>query len=148
MRKLILLVCGVTMMMCFLSSCDPHTGRRPINYPNTRWVSENPDMFFEVGEDIVGRQAVYAQITINGEIVEIMCSFEVSGALVYFSDPSGFDSETGFPLEGINSNDVELFRGLCKFGSKKLVVTIDKNEKGFLDDSITEIVFIREDLNE
>jgi len=50
-----------------LSSCgvDFYHGRRPVDYPNTRWVSQEPDMFFEVGA------SDYAQIIIDGDIIKI-----------------------------------------------------------------------------
>ena len=35
------------LMMCF--SCIPFNGERPIDYPNTRWVSEIPSIYFDIG---------------------------------------------------------------------------------------------------
>ena len=155
MKRLALVLNCVIVMMLLLSSCDPQTGRRPTNYPNTRWVSQDPDMYFVVGglrnTDHRGTphaDVTYAQIVIDGEIVEIACRFATSGSQIAFYEPSGFDPETGVQLAGIKTMDIILFIGLCKFRPDFIEVTITHNDKGFLDDSITEIVFIREDLDE
>ena len=141
MKKRIIFVSIVFLM--FLTSCDPFTGQRPLDYPNTRWVAENPDMYFEVGDE---RNVTYCQITIDGEPSEIICSFHISGKQVNFYDLSARILPTEeHPYEGLIGNKV-LFTGLCEFSPKKLIVRILDNEKGFLDDSIEEIVFIREDM--
>jgi hypothetical protein len=150
--KIVVYILAVILVLTLLTSCDPFTGQRPYNYPNTRWVSEDPDMFFVVGEEQFTNQwgsfadVTHAQITKDGEVIELICSFAVSGALVLFYDVSGFDSETGKLIHAGSTSDITLFTGLCKFGPDKLVVTIRNNDKGFLDDSITEIVFVREDI--
>ena len=155
MKRLALVLHCVIVVMLLSSSCDVLTGRRPTNYPNTRWVSQDPDMYFVVGglrnTDHMGvshADVTYAQIVIDGEMIELRCWFAVSGSQIGFDDPSKLDPETGRSLKGLTSSDVQLFLGLCKFGPNEMVVTITHNDKGFLDDSITEIVFIREDLNE
>ena len=149
MKKCLFLIPCTILLMVLLSNCTPYPSiYRPVNYPNTRWVSMNPDIFFEIGEDKLSNgRAKYSQITVNGEVVELMCSFGQFGSHVTFSDPVGFDPETGLILHGFLTNDVTLLRGLCKFEPDRLVVTIEKNDKGILDNSITEIVFIREDIN-
>jgi hypothetical protein len=147
--KIVVYIFAVILALTLLTSCDPFTGQRPTNYPNTRWVSEDPDMFFVVGEEQSVNQwgsharVTHAQITKEGEVIELICRFAVSGALVLFYDVSARNIETG----AIRGSEL-LFSGLCKFGSDKLVVTIRNNDKGFLDDSITEIVFVREDIEE
>ena len=127
-------------------------GRRPINHPNTRWVSQEPSMFFEIGEKVRDGQfgpeaeVVNAQIVIDGGIIELVVRFDDFGAGVVFYEPSVFDPETGRLPPGVRSIDVRLFSGWAvRFRSYMLVVRITNNERGFLCDSIEEIVFIRED---
>ena len=62
------------VIVCFLIiivtvACDPFSGSRPTNYPNDRWVSEDPDMYFEVGPNDSGR-VKYAQIVFVREDIE------------------------------------------------------------------------------
>ena len=141
-KTLLIFICVIVTMLLF-SSCDPFAGRRPVDFPNTRWSSENPDMYFDVGEN---RKITHTQIVMNGEVIELICWFAVSGAQIGFDDPSGYDPETGYHKAGVHANDIILFTGLCRFGRDRIVVTVTDNKRGFLDDSITEIVFVREDL--
>ena len=142
-------------MTSLLTGCvDLFSGRRPINYPNTRWVSQDPDMFFIVGEgkkvtdwsEAILAEVIYAQITIDGEVNEVFLGFDETGAGMFVYDLSVYDPETGWFIEGGLNLDAKLFSGLCKFSPNRLIVTITRNDKGFLDDSITEIIFIREDI--
>ena len=150
-RILLLIICMVFVSSCFV---DFYMGKRPENYPNTRWVSENPDMYFEIGENINAERPnaavigafVYSQIVIDGEIIELRIAFG-TGSDFFAYNPAGFDTVTGYALKGHLTNDYFLFGGLCKFSPNRLVVTIDRNDKGFLDESITEIIFIREDID-
>ena len=146
MRKLILLICGM-MTVLLLSSCTPLPSKHhPVTNPNTRWVSENPDMFFEVGDfaevgDLTAK-VTYAQIIVDDKVIELILNFSYSGKSVFV-----YDTSARLPSGAIKGGEL-LFRGLCKSSVNKLIFTIDLNEKGFLDDSITEIVFVREELNE
>jgi hypothetical protein len=130
--------------MVILSSCgvDFYSGKRPSDFPNTRWVSIDPDMFFEVNmkyAELTGSKT-YGEINIDGVITEIAVSFDY-GTGVGFRDISYYEGK------GINSY-AWLFWGRGKFSKDKLVVTITDNSRGFLDDSITEIIFIREDMDD
>jgi len=148
MRKVILYILIISVFVSLLTGCDPNTGRRPMDFPNTRWVSKNPDMFFEVPptQDEAYRGPLHGGIIKDGETFELMIAFMWPGALVSFNDSSGFDLETRSLLPGINEINVRLFTGICTFGRNRLVVEIDNNDKGFLDDSVIRIVFRREDI--
>jgi hypothetical protein len=141
-KRWVLIVCAVITFL-LPAGCDPFHGRRPIDYPNTRWVAENPELFFEVGTD---NNVTYAQIITDDEEIELLCNFGISGALIFFYPLSALMPPTEAHPYGIIRGADMLFSGLCKFGKSKLIVTINNNDKGFLDDSITEIVFIREDI--
>jgi len=145
MRTKIYISCTL-LLICFATACyiDVNEGKRPIDYPNTRWVSESPDMYFEVGNSWL---ETYAQIIVDNEVVELKVVFAEPGALVFFDDPLGYDSDTGEPLVIAQRGEATLFSGLCRFRPDSIVVYSIRNDKGFLDDSIKEIVFIREDID-
>ena len=136
---------SIALTIALLTGCvDFYTGKRPIDYPNTRWVSENPDMYFEVGNSV---SVEYAQIMMHGEVIELICGFD-HGVGITFYDVSAF-----IPADPSNPNDIDgvrfegwLFMGLCEFSKDKLVAKITNNGKGFLDKSIKEITFLREDI--
>jgi len=137
-RFIILLV-----LLLFSTGCNIFYYGRPTDYTNTRWVSESPDMFFEVGDS---HTVVYTQIIIDNEIFILKTGFDHS-IIVTFEDASGFDFETGQLLPGLSNDDTLLFYGRGRFSPTKLVLHSIWNDKGFLDDSIKEIVFIREDID-
>ena len=142
-KHLILILC---LIIPLLSSCDPYPSKHhPITNPNTRWVSENPNMFFEIDDfanpgDLIAKVS-YAQIIKDDEVIELILSFDYSGGSVIANELSA-----RLPDGGILGGNA-LFQGLCKSSAKKLVVTIERNDRGFLDESIKEITFVREDLN-
>jgi len=148
MKKLIVCVLNILVLLVFFTGCDPFAGATPDNYPNTRWVSENPDMYFEVGRDRTlfeqysTADITYAQIIIDGEVIEMQVSFG-PGGFIQVTDMS-YDVQTGMRFDNNGFCEVLLFRGLCRFSPDSLTVyDIDKHRPGFLDGSIEEIVFIR-----
>ena len=133
MKRVILCVIIVLIGMSLLSSCDRYYGRRPNDYDNTKWVSSEPDIWFTVQD-----RKCAGEITIDGVAAEIWVMFDF-GHRVSFSPPRTPENE-------LNYYNYFLFDGTCKFSKDKLIVTIDRNRKRFLDDTIKEIIFVREDM--
>jgi len=139
MKKQIIIIC-IIIFIASLSSCfvDFNSGKRPTDYKNTKWVSDDPEMYFIVR---INHKVEYSQIIINDDVIELLCNFDYGGG-IYFHCPRY--NEEGY-LEITNLSDL-LFSGICIFSKDKLIVKIKKNND-FLDDSIKEIIFIREDIN-
>jgi len=132
---MIILLAGIIMLS---SGCDPFAGVRPINFPNTRWVSNEPDIFFEV--DGIGR-ITYAQMTVDGEIIEMDVFMRAGdGSIVSFILPP--TSENRY-----NHSERMLFIGAARFGEHRMILRIINNYQDLLDDSISEIIFVREDID-
>ena len=145
MKKIIIYFLAMIFFFAFITSCDPNFNRMPTNYPNTRWVSQEPDMFFEIKSPRANfYTASYAQIIIDGEVVELRVVFAQSQMFV--DDPAGYDPDTGQLLSGLNTSDVHLFTGTGRFNPDRVVIRITHNPRGFLDDSIEQIIFYREDI--
>jgi hypothetical protein len=142
MKKTILFMLCAVMAVAFLSGCDPISKQLPANYPNTRWVSEDPDMFFIPGK--LGETS-YAQIIINGEVVELL-AWMGNGAGMDFYDATMCDMETKRLLPEYSGTEALLFSGLGIFRRGRVIMNVTNNPKGFLDESITTIIFIREDI--
>ena len=156
MKRLIVCIFAILVLQMLFAGCDRYLYVRPDNYPNTRWVSENPDMYFEVGRGPIA-DVTYAQIIIDGEVIEMKVGFDVSNArVIYVSDPSYYDVEpelTGGVYSGSDPlfSQYQIFRGLYKFRpdpDRLIVYDIQRDREGFLDDSIEEIVFIRENIKQ
>jgi len=136
----ILIAAILALTGIMISSCvDLFGGIRPEDFPDTKWVAQNPNMFFEVGQ--VG--IVYAQINdpVRGAI-EIGVSMGPSGRGVSFSAMSTIEDR----LSNTNFSE-RTFRGLADFSEEKMVVRIThNNSEGLLSEEVSEIVFIREEL--
>lgn len=39
------------LTVCMLCGCDPYFGKRPTDYPSSKWVCEDPDICFSISED-------------------------------------------------------------------------------------------------
>jgi hypothetical protein len=134
MKKIILLLIPI---IC-LSGCniDYYAHKRPYAYPNTRWVSKNPDIHFEIGEDegydIVGK------IKIDSKTTQIVVSFN-HGKTVYFINPD---------LDGAGYfDDSVIISGYCKFSKTKLIVKVNKEKDTVFFGQYDEFVFTKEPLN-
>jgi hypothetical protein len=78
MKKIALALILLTVATLLSCSFDLSAGKRPTDQLNTRWVSTDPDIYFEVSdkyEDITGSWT-YGQINIDGVITEIMVGFD------------------------------------------------------------------------
>ena len=134
MKKIIICLLLVMFFIAFISACDPNADRMPISYPNTRWVSEYPDMFFEIKSPRANfYTASYAQIIIDGEIIELIVGFRHSQMFVH-------------DIDADLVRDPSIFSGSGRFSPYRVIIRITRNPNGFLDDSIEEIIFYREDI--
>lgn len=144
-----LAVIFLSLVLCTACGVDFYAGKRPTNYENTKWVCNDPDMFFEVNEkygEITG-SSTYGQINIDGAITEIAVSFNF-GTAAKFRPISSYKTrvlEDG-TVESYIAGNEWLFWGECRFSKNKLIVNVTDNSKGFLDDSIKTLTFIREDV--
>ena len=138
MKKVLILVL-ITGIWLSLSGCNRDSiNYAPLNHENTRWVSKNPDIFFEVSEEFgeLTGSRTYGQISIDGEITEIV---------VYFNHGIGIYG-TGMYVDELlpGGNRERLFSGMGKYYPGELVMNKINNEKGFLDKSIKKITFFME----
>ena len=125
----------VLIFALLLNSCMyVPNGEYPFDYPAAMWVSEEPDIWFEV-TDTTGRSDAKGELTIGDEVYEIVMSFSYSYSVVVIN---GYDSV-------YSDKRNWLFRGRCKFGAEKLIVKIDKDEKfpDIFNGEVDEITFIR-----
>ena len=139
MKRIVILSTLILTALILLSSCiDFYHGKRPIDYENTLWISSEADTWFAVHDRRDG--CGIGEMIIDGEITEIEVWFDF-GASVNFMLPNYTNNLSDFW-------DYCLFRGQCKFSKDKLIVEIFNNRNGFLDDTIKEITFVREDMED
>jgi hypothetical protein len=136
MKKSVALVLSLIILM-LLSSCtvDFNRDRWPVAYPNTKWVSTNPDMYFEVKENIDNGNI--GEMRINKKVIPIKLVFD-HGRGVYIVNNDVF-------IKTNSTYDSNLISGSCKFSRTKFIVNIDKISKDIsIDPSIKEIIFNRQ----
>ena len=126
------------LLVTLLQSCTMiPDGAVPTDHDKTKWVAQEIDMYFEVDDKYipVNYTNTYGEVTQN-DITTSFCVLFDYGSLVVF--------RSFIPGNPESSSELDLFKGTCKFGEKKLVVDVREND--FLDSSIKQITFIREDL--
>lgn len=127
-------------------SCVVHDTERPFNYPPTKWISDTPDVSFRVSDENynerVGDTSKYildGNLNLDGESIELDVYFN-PGSYAYFFDKNN-SSHLGIGDDG--KFDYLLFKGDCKFGPEKLVVTIDKKTDKAFGGKFSKITFER-----
>lgn len=140
------IVCAVAF---FLSPSETYAlygaGKRPTDFPMTRWVCEEADMYFDVpaeyspividGVDTFDT-CMYGAITVNGQYYGVRVNFGY-GSEVFFDSSDTFE-------------DQPYTMGACDFSTEKLVVTIDKERDGFepMKGRFDTLTFIRQPVDE
>lgn len=131
--KRIILVLAVFLSVSIpLCSCyDKYAGKRPFEYPNTRWESQDPYVWFEVSED--GNEPCFGQVQLqDGTIYEVQVSFDFTNGI----DFHVYDGDTGKMLY--------YHTGTTEFGNPKFTVML---EYGTLFSKEYEtITFVRTDI--
>ena len=94
MKKACIFLALLMVLVCNMCACDYMAETLPTAYPETRWVSENPYMWFEVeseGEGSYHRRG-YGCIDLykNGDAINIMVGFELGGHMnIYVEQDDG-----------------------------------------------------------
>jgi len=149
MKKVTALVL-MSLLTVFLSSCDPYFDLKPPAHPNSRWVSEDPDIFFVV-EKIYYQSEKY--IFEMGEDHYYTCNGILNVDNRSIKIKVEFDEGTGVYILDLKINHERkretILRGNAKFRESHFILTIDKDYVGELfDSSVKRITFYREDIDE
>ena len=105
-----------------LGHWDPYEDVRPSSSVSSKWVSEDPNIWFQVlsEEKIVG-QTIY-----NGKYIDISVNFGRGKHIRIFSDEIGGGPD---------------FCGLCKYGTEELKVKVYEDQDNIFGGKYNEIVF-------
>ncbi len=107
----------------FIGNWDPYGDIKPSSFVPSKWISENPNIWFEVlsDDEIVG-QTIY-----QGKNIDISVNFNRGRSMMIYSNE----------IEGGPD-----FMGFCKFGEEELKVRIqDKDEDKIFQGKYDEIIF-------
>lgn len=111
MKKIIIFIVLFSFIIC-LCSCDsdPYKGKRPTDYENSKWVCENVDMYFTVG---------------NADEYIFNSSKEVIKFEFLWSK---FRPEV--TIRRADNKEI-LFKGQCKFSSETFKISITEENSYF-----------------
>ena len=119
MKKILLIIMLCSLVL--ISGCILGGDKRPSGFPNTKWVSEDPEIWFEVKfpYDYI---ELYGQMKTDDDYIEIVVLFDAGTAfkLCEVSEVSGEEKRT------------RILSGYCKYSassSEKLVVEISKKHE-------------------
>ena len=116
------------------TGCIPYQGERPFDYPPARWISQMPDLWFDVGDmsfyqDGTKEILLEVQLTTENQIIDVTVSFDYTDRI--------------FVVRKIDGAKPCFFEGHCKFSPEKLVVTVEKDSDSLLNGQYDTITFIR-----
>ena len=131
-KKILLLV--LVCIMCCLCGCDMYVDRRPPDYINTKWVCNDPDIWFEVDDE----HNILGEIKINGEVKPITAFFNM-GCEVDFYPSTMLDENAVIDRKEI------IIKGNCSFRKYKLIVKV--NYDTLFNNQYEKLIFIRENKN-
>ena len=100
--KAIIIVFALFLFVSILCGCDPYAGKRPPDYPSSKWVCQDPDIIFTVS----GKKELYW--TLNGA--------ETDYELV-------FGMGTNFWIHD-NKKGLNLLEGNSSYSSRKMTVYV------------------------
>jgi len=140
-RKIFIIILALTILLfssCFYVS---DSGKRPNDFPGTKWVSEDPDIWFEVKE----RYDMPGKLTVDGESIDIIVAFDFGAGMNIYEGTGKSDC--------VDDDAIWIFFGRCEFSPDKLIVKPHRQNKHtndykdlFLNYQYEEIIFIREDI--
>jgi len=129
------------LILSFLELCgcmwDPYSGKRPFDYGEARWISEEGDMYFNVEDEYTN--PLTGKIEISGKLY--VCEY-------WFIHQTNQLSIDVFETEEDASDRnimVELW-GDCTFSNRQVILKVDPKRDAIFHGTRSEIVFIRHEM--
>lgn len=151
MRKHIIYSIVIFLMCLFLTSCvdidnlsigckqDYYGNVKPQAYGPAKWVSDEPNMWFEVttppDDNSPFDVPLHGEMVLDDKIVKIAVFFNPANS-IDIAIEKGKDQYEGSLL------------GLCKFGSEKLRVKVYKDRDELFNGKYRKITFVRNELTD
>lgn len=113
-KHIVFYLVSVNLICIFLSACimNAYEGIRLMDFPLSKWVSKEPDIWFQIGENAEMGDRYEGEMIINDEKVKISTYFDPGrGISIYVKDPE---------------DTYQILQGICTYGSERLVVKIDR----------------------
>ncbi len=132
MKKVLIRLLILSVFLSLAGCIDQYAGKKPTDLGSAIWISEDPDIWFEVYE-IAGDgytaptgQLIYNDITYHFTVI--------------------FNNNTGVGFWTDENLTQRYFWGVCKFSSEKLTVKISLENDSMFNGQVREITFIRTEI--
>lgn len=109
LKKLYICVCALAFIFLCACAADMYLGKRPTDYPGSKWVCDEPDIVFMIDES-----GMVSSCEINGEALRKGCFL-------------AFGPGTVFRLHD-NQSGITLFRGESEYSSEKMYVDVELDD--------------------
>lgn len=97
----------IAVFCLFLSACGDNESKRPIDYPDAKWICESAEMEFSVSDNEIGQATIKDK---NGTSIDVTVSFsDASEKRITVADAQ---------------TEKKLFAGDCSFGKNEFTVRI------------------------
>jgi len=126
MKKIFCYIQILLLLTCMIG-CSKYYANRPMEFPNTKWVCSNPDIWFQVDKD--GQSA--GEVKVNDSIIKMTVHFGQAKGVGFFSG----DNTPSSPLES-------LFRGDGTFSKDKMVIKVGSDN--LFNNKYKKLVFNKE----
>ena len=146
MKKMLLGILAIVIVALSTGCWKPNYENEPSNMYGTRWVSENPDIWFEVPEEKVEDGSYYGILSIEDSEMKIKVSFGYFAAEMTIVQWEGMELESGEEYTPVLETDVPLAKGECDYQPDKCIVTIYPEEDTLFNGKYETIVFVKEPL--
>lgn len=130
MKKIICIALSLVMLLT-LSACDMHNDVKPRNRLDTKWVCENPKIFFTVTKEDDVKTCV-------GALCYDKTHYKVSFSFDFGNDVNIIDYDAANSTEGFQQEHI-LARANCTFSEEKCEMKITESSIDGInvDDEIT-----------
>jgi hypothetical protein len=118
----------VLLLLTCMIGCAPHYSNCPMDFPNTKWVCSNPDIWFQVDNN----KQCLGEININGKITKIEVMYKQVTTDISI-----------FPLDSTPSSPVDpVLKGEGTFSKDKMVIKLSDDK--IFNNKYKELVFNKE----
>ncbi len=116
------------IIVCIGCQQLPYVGETPVDYNDTCWISNEPNIWFDNTSDNLSQYLYGKAMTSDGEI-DIVVAFDWFKPIIYIYTLKTDETKSEDDEAGIESPIGEcMLSGTCEYSPEKCVVTVDYDQ--------------------
>ena len=120
----------IIIIVCFNTGCDKYWIKKPKDYHNTIWISQNP--YLELIVDNEGM--LETKFKIDGELENVSLKFKAESAICYRLESGDYE---------VRDESTMYFYAECEYSKEKCVLKLKEKKEGILE-GVDEIVLVKQ----